>query len=63
MKLSMIEIATSMIAFSTSIGLLFAGLYYLYQIQNLIFMQAILFTVIYININLLFLYVLKRWNE
>jgi len=63
MKLSMIEIATSMIAFSTSIGLLFTGLYYLYQIQNLIFMQAILFTVIYININLLFLYVLKRWNE
>lgn len=57
------EIATSMIAFSTFVGVYFAGLYYLYQIQNLIFIQALLFTVIYININLLFLYMLKRWNE
>lgn len=60
MKDNAMEIATSMIAFSTFLGVLFAGLYYFYQIKEVNFAQAFLFSVIYININLLFLIYLKK---
>ena len=58
-----IEVATSMIAFSTFLGVLFAGLYYFYQIKEVNFIEAILFVVIYININLLFILYIKKGFE
>jgi len=60
MKDYVMEIATSMIAFSTFLGVLFAMIYYIYQIKKLGFIEASLYVVIYININLLFLYIIKR---
>jgi len=53
------ELATGMIAFSTFLVGLFASIYYAYQIFELRLIEVILFIVIYININLLFMYILK----
>ena len=53
--------ATSMIAFSTSLGVLAAILYYFYQIRNITFLQAVVISEIYIVLNLTFMYILKRW--
>jgi len=36
------KIATGMIAFSTFLGFLFAGLYYLYQVKDTNFIEIIL---------------------
>ena len=55
------ELATSMIAFTGFLVGLFASLYYFNQIRELDFIGQILFTVIYLNANLLFLYIIKRW--
>jgi len=54
------DIATSMIAFSTFLGVLFAGLYYIYQIKKVDFFEALIYVVTYININILFLLFLKK---
>ena len=57
------EMATSMIAFSTSLGVMFAIIYYLYQMINLNFIEAFLYAIIYINVNLLvLLYITRRLN-
>ncbi len=53
-------IATSMIAFSTFLGVLFAMIYYLYLIINVTFLEALFGGIVYIDVNLLFLYVIKR---
>ena len=53
-------IATIMIAFSTFLGVLFAGAYYLLSVGRITFLGAIVYAIIYIDINLLFLYMLKR---
>ncbi len=53
-------IGTSVIAFSTFLGVLFALIYYLYLIINVTFLGASLGGIVYIDINLLFLYVLKK---
>ncbi len=57
------ETATSMISFSTFLGVLFAGLYYFYQIKKFDFFEALVYMVTYININLLFLLFLMRRKE
>lgn len=54
------EISTAMIAFSTFLGVLFALIYYLYLILEVTFIEIIMYTIIYIDLNLLFLYMLKR---
>ena len=56
-------IATSMIAFSTSFGVLIALLGWLYQIKKLSLLELFLYSVMYINANLLVLYILKRAVE
>ena len=56
-------IATSMIAFSTFLGVLFAMVYYLYLIIKVNFFEVIIGGIIYIDINLIFLYILKRGIE
>jgi hypothetical protein len=53
-------IFTGIIAFSTSLGVLFALVYYFYQVKNISFLQAFVISEIYILINLSFLYMLKR---
>lgn len=53
-------IATCVIAFSTFLGVLAAIIYYLYQIKETILIEAIIWGIVYIDINLLFLYILKR---
>lgn len=53
-------IATSMIAFSTSLGVLIALLNFLYQIRNLNLLELFLYAIIYIDAHLLFLYIIKR---
>ena len=55
-----IDISTAMISFSTFLGVLFALLYYLYLILNVNFYQMTLYAIIYIDLNLMFLYYLKR---
>jgi len=55
------EIATSMIAFSTFLGVLTAIISYINQVRGINLLEIILYTVIYISVNLLFLYVLVRW--
>ena len=52
-------ISTSFLAFSSFLGVLFAMVYYLFQIKNFTISQAVLGVIIYIDINLLFLYTLK----
>jgi len=54
------EIATSMIAFSTFLVSLIATIYYIYQIKNLSDLGVFLVAVIYINVNLLFLLYIKK---
>ena len=53
-------IATSMIAFTTFLGVLAAMIYYLYQIIEVNLFKVILLGIVYIDLNLLFLYYLKR---
>jgi hypothetical protein len=53
------EIATSMIAFSGFLVGLFAIIFYTNQIKELGVMGILLVSVIYINANLLFLYVIR----
>lgn len=55
-----IAIATIMIAFSTFLGVLFAGVYYLYIITEVNLVDVILYTMIYIDVNLMVLYIIKR---
>jgi hypothetical protein len=55
-------IATSMIAFPTFLGVLIATIYYFYQIKELNILEALAVVNIYILLNLLFLYVLKKWR-
>ena len=63
MKERVTEIATSMIAFSTFFVGLTAVIFYIYQIKKLDLSEMILVVVIYINVNLFFLYVLIRWSK
>jgi len=56
-------IFTGMIAFSTSLGVLFVLVYYFYQVKNISFLQAFVINEIYILINLSFLYMVERWIE
>jgi len=58
--MSIMETATSMIAFLTFLAVLFTMINYLYQTKDIGFIEMTLFVVIYININLLFLLYLKR---
>lgn len=51
---------TLMIAFSTFLSVLFGGIYYVYQIKEIGFTGVFFFIVIYLNINSLFLLILKR---
>ncbi len=53
-------IATCSIAFSTFLGVLAAIIYYLYQIKETNLVEVILWGIVYIDVNLLFLYILKR---
>jgi len=55
------ELATSMIAFSGFLVGLFASLYYFNQVKELKIIEQLLFIVIYLNSNILFLYIIKRW--
>jgi len=55
------ELATSMMAFTGFLVGLFASLYYINGIKKMSLMAGLLFSVIYINLNLLFLYIIKRW--
>ena len=53
-------IATSMIAFSTFLGVLFAMVYYLYLIIKVNFFEVIIGGIIYIDINsYIFIYIKK----
>ncbi|MAE49574.1 hypothetical protein CMI48_01970 [Candidatus Pacearchaeota archaeon] len=52
-------IATSMIAFSTFLGVLIALIYYLYQIREPTFLEVTLWAIIYIDFHLMFLYYLR----
>ncbi len=61
MNNKIMEMSTAMVVFSTFLGVLFAMIYYIYQIKRLSFIEALLYVVIYININLLFLLYIKRW--
>jgi len=60
MEKSLVEVSTAMISFSTFLGVLFALLYYLYLILEINIIQTIIYAIIYIDINLLFLYYLKK---
>ena len=53
-------IATCVIAFSTFLGVLAAIIYYLYQIKDTKLLEVILWGIVYIDVNILFLYILKR---
>lgn len=53
-------LSTSFIAFSSFLGVLFAMIYYIFQIKNLGIFQAFISTIIYIDMNLLFWYILKK---
>ncbi len=53
-------IATCVIAFSSFLGVLAAMIYYLYQIKDTGIVEVILWGIVYIDANLLFLYILKR---
>lgn len=56
----MTAIATIVIGFSTFLGVMFGGIYYLYLILQVNLIGAILGGIVYIDINLLFLYILKK---
>jgi len=53
-------ISTAMLAFSTFFGIMIASIYYIYQIKHMGFIEAFIYAIIYIDINLLFLYYIKR---
>ena len=53
------SVSNAIIAFVTSLGVLFALIYYMYIMINITLIQAILGATIYIDIILLFLYILK----
>ena len=55
-----VAISTTMLAFTTFLGVLFALLYYFYQFKNIKFLEATLISEIYILFNLTFLYIIKR---
>ena len=57
------DVATSMIAFTGFLVGLFAILYYVYQIKELNVLEIFLVSVIYINVNLLFLYMMRLTYE
>ena len=63
MRLSVMDVATSMIAFTGFLVGLFAILYYVYQIKELNVLEIFLVSVIYINVNLLFLYMMRLTYE
>jgi len=56
----LLAVSTAMLSFSTFLGVLFALLYYLYLILKADIYQIILYAIIYIDVNLIFLYYLKR---
>lgn len=58
-KTKVMEMATSMVAFTGFLVGLFASLYYFSQIIQLGPIGRIMFIVIYLNANLLFLYIMK----
>ncbi len=53
-------LATCMVAFTTFLGVLAAMIYYLYQIKEVNLLEVIFLGIVYIDLNLLFLYYLKR---
>jgi len=53
-------VAGCMIAFTTFLGVLAALIYYLYQIKETSLIEVGLWALFYIDLNLMFLYVLKR---
>ena len=53
-------IANSMVAFTIFLGVLAAMIYYLYQIKEVNLLEVIFLGIVYIDLNLLFLYYLKR---
>lgn len=54
-------IATAMIAFSTSLGVLIALISFINQIRKISFIETALYFEIYLSVHLLFLYVLKKY--
>ncbi len=56
----LMAISTSSLAFSTFMGVLIAMIYYAFQIKDFGVIEAFLGTIIYIDINLLFFYMLKK---
>lgn len=52
--------STAMLAFSTFLGILIASLYYIYQIKQIDSFGMFIYVIIYIDLNLIFLYILKR---
>jgi len=48
---------------SLDLGVLFAGVYYLYQITDFSLFEVINLIVMYINVNVMFLLFLRRKNE
>ena len=59
----LIGISTAMLAFSTFLGIMIASLYYIYQIKHMGSFEIFIYTIIYIDLNLTFLYILKRLVE
>lgn len=58
----LLTVSNAMMAFSTFLGVLFAMVYYIYQIIGQGFFVALISVIIYIDINLLFLYILRKNN-
>ena len=53
-------VATCVIGFTTFLGVLGALIYYLYQIRDTNFFEVFAFGMFYIDLNLAFLYYLRR---
>lgn len=53
-------ISNIMLGFSSFIGILIAMLFYIYQIKKMGVIEALLYAIIYIDIYLLFLYIIRR---
>ena len=56
-----LEVVTGMMAFSTFMGVMFAGVYYLIQVLDVGIFGITVFVGIYLNIHLFFLLYMKRY--
>jgi len=59
--MGVLEVTSGMMAFSTFMGVMFAGLYYLYQVLEIGYFGLFMFILIYLNVNLLVLLYMKRY--